>query len=544
MPNLHIDNHMVEAPQAPLNARTNHVFMQVHAIDDVISSDQTGRFPITSNQGNAYVVVFYVYDANYIRSIPIKSRSKEELLRAYTELYKWLTVRGFKPLLHKIDNETSHEVEKFIQGQQTRLQYTPPDMHRTNPAERAIRTWKNHFIAGIAGLPKSFPIANWCRLTKQSDVTLNMLRPCRQNPLLSAHEALEGSFSFDATPMAPLGMEVLVHMKPNQRSTWGYHTSKAWYLSHSPNHYRCIRVLMADTGGKRITDTFRYNHHAIPVPKITATDRILEATTRLTAAIEGVQESPLDELAAIQALRTLLLGEVPPLAPTPPPVQALRPIIDEEPVAIWRPDDVQQPIRATGTNSPASPPPSQRDLSAIIKDDSDDDIVPPILLRRSPRAHAAPSTTTAHTHLHARTAHMINCVIAEHVLTDVQLPPPITNAPAHRQGFALAAHLLHHNEQHSTETTSEHFIGAVLDDDTGAVLEYRHLIKSDKYKRISGNTVLRTNWEDCSRAYATYLAQTRVSSLKNHRSLNTSEPPTVASAATSACKKKRSIALD
>jgi hypothetical protein len=281
MPNLHIDDHMTEAPQAPLNARTNHVFMQVHAIDGVISSDQTGRFPITSNRGNAYVVVFYVYDANYIRSIPIKSRSKEELLRAYNEVYEWLTVRGFKLLLHKMDNETSHEVKKFIQGQQTRLQYTPPDMHRTNPAERAIRTWKNRFLAGIAGLPKSFPIANWCRLTKQCDTTLNMLRPCCQNPLLSAHEALEGSFSFDATPMAPLGTEVLVHMKPNRRSTWGYHASKAWYLSHSPNHYRCIRVLMADTGGERITDTFRYNHHAIPVPKITATNRILDATARL-----------------------------------------------------------------------------------------------------------------------------------------------------------------------------------------------------------------------------------------------------------------------
>jgi len=79
---------------------------------------------------------------------------------------------------------------------------------------------------------------------------------------------------------------------------------------------------------------------------------------------------------------------------------------------------------------------------------------------------------------------MINCVIAEHVLTNAQLPPPTMNAPARRQGYALAAHLLHHNEQHSAETTSEHFIGAVLDDDTGAVLEYRHLIKSDKYRRI------------------------------------------------------------
>jgi hypothetical protein len=132
--------------------------------------------------------------------------------------------------------------------------------------------------------------------TGRSPITSN-----HQNPLLSAHKALEGTFSFDATPMAPLGTEVLVHMKPNQRSTWGYHASKAWYLSHSPNRYRCIWVLMANTGGKPITDTFRFCHHAIPVPSIMATDRILDATARLTAAIEGVQEAPPDELAAIQA---------------------------------------------------------------------------------------------------------------------------------------------------------------------------------------------------------------------------------------------------
>jgi hypothetical protein len=273
-------------------------------------------------------------------------------------------------------------------------------------------------------------------------------------------------------------------MKPNQRSTWGYHASKAWYLSHSPNHYRCIRVLMAETGGKRITDTFRYNHQAIPVPKITATDRILDATARLTAAIEGVQEAPPDELAAIQALRTLLLGEVPPSEPTPAPVTAPHPTVDEEPVEIWNPNEVQHPARDTGTNSPASTTLSQRNLPAIIKDESDEDIVPPTLLRRSPQAHTAPPTTNAHIRLHAHTPHMINCVITEHVLTDAQLPPPITNTPARRQGYALAAHLLHHNKQHSAETTSEHFIGAVLDNDTGAVLEYRHFIKLENYKRI------------------------------------------------------------
>jgi len=309
-----------------------------------------------------------------------------------------------------------------------------------------------------------------------------MLRPCHQNPLLSAHEALEGTFSFDATPMAPLGTEVLVHIKPNQRSTWGYHTSKAWYLSHSPNHYRCIRILMADTGGERITDTFCFCHHTIPVPvpSITATDRILDATARLTAAIEGVPEAPPNELTAIQALQTLLLGEVPPTSPTPPQVNALCPIIDEEPVVIWSPDEVQQPAHNCGVNSQSAL--ARVHTPTIIDDDSDDESLPPTPLRRSPRSHATPSTTTTRTRLHVRTAHMINCVIANHVLTNAQLPPPTTNTPTRWQGYAFAAHLLQHNELHSAVNASEHFIGAVIDDDMGDVLEYLHLIKSDKYK--------------------------------------------------------------
>ena len=126
-----------------------------------------------------------------------------------------VALQGFKPLLHKMNNETSHTVENFIQSQQNCLQYTLLDMHCTNPTECTIRTWKNHFLAGIAGLPKSFPITNWCCLTKQCYATLNILSPFCQNPLLSAHEALAGSFSFNATPLAPLGTEVLVCMKPN-----------------------------------------------------------------------------------------------------------------------------------------------------------------------------------------------------------------------------------------------------------------------------------------------------------------------------------------
>jgi hypothetical protein len=55
--------------------------MTVHFVTGCISSDNTGCFPVMSNRGKAYVALFYIYNANAIWSVPIKNRSKEELLR-------------------------------------------------------------------------------------------------------------------------------------------------------------------------------------------------------------------------------------------------------------------------------------------------------------------------------------------------------------------------------------------------------------------------------------------------------------------------------
>jgi hypothetical protein len=68
-----------------------------------------------------------------------------------------------------MDNKASHDVKTFIYNENSRLQYTPPDIHRTNPAEWEICTGKNHFLSGIAGISKPFPITNWCYLANQTD---------------------------------------------------------------------------------------------------------------------------------------------------------------------------------------------------------------------------------------------------------------------------------------------------------------------------------------------------------------------------------------
>jgi hypothetical protein len=116
-------------PQEPFNACTHFVFMTIIKISSMLFSNQPGRFPITSDRGNKYVIVFYIHDANFVESVPIKSRSKEELLQAYRLVYAYLTAWGFKPQLYKIDNKTSHDIKTFIHKENTCLQYTPPDIH-------------------------------------------------------------------------------------------------------------------------------------------------------------------------------------------------------------------------------------------------------------------------------------------------------------------------------------------------------------------------------------------------------------------------------
>ena len=112
------DQEMVDTiefpPQSPNNDRCHQVFMNAAAVDDKLYSNQTGRFPITSNRGNILVDIFYAVDGNYIKSYPLKSRDRSQLLKAYEGVYAYLCMRGYIPKLHKIDNETSRDVKEFI----------------------------------------------------------------------------------------------------------------------------------------------------------------------------------------------------------------------------------------------------------------------------------------------------------------------------------------------------------------------------------------------------------------------------------------------
>ena len=55
---------MEKVPQTPNNYKCHHVYMTITELDGKLYSDQTGRFPVTSNPGNAYVALFFTVDGN------------------------------------------------------------------------------------------------------------------------------------------------------------------------------------------------------------------------------------------------------------------------------------------------------------------------------------------------------------------------------------------------------------------------------------------------------------------------------------------------
>ena len=77
------------------------------------------------------------------------------------------------------------------------FELVPPHQHRRNAAERAIRTYKNHVLAGLATCDLAFLISKWDRILPQATLTLNLLRSSRVNPELSAHTYIFGNFDFN-----------------------------------------------------------------------------------------------------------------------------------------------------------------------------------------------------------------------------------------------------------------------------------------------------------------------------------------------------------
>ena len=268
-------------------------------------SDLTGRFPIQSNRGANYIFVLYDYDSNAIIVRPICTRSAQEIQRVFTSVHAYLVAHGLRPHLHTLNNEAYTSFKDFLTAEKVEYQIVPPHIHRCNSAERAIQTFKNHFIAGLASTDPNFPLSNWCRLLPRAELTLNLLRPSQLNPKLSAYTQLEGAFDFNRTPLAPPGSCVIVHEKPTQCRTWAPYGVDGWYIGPAMDHYQCYRVWIPSTHAERIADTIQFFPTILGTLTLSHCDATLQAARELTHALQNLNNAnPLSQLSDDQ-LRAL-----------------------------------------------------------------------------------------------------------------------------------------------------------------------------------------------------------------------------------------------
>ena len=203
------------------------------------------------------------------------------------KIHTYLTERGFKPLTQVLDNECPEKLKTYFRSRGMHFQLVPPHLHRNNRAERAIATFKDHLISGIATTDPSFPIHLWDRLIPQAVLTLNLLRPSRYNPRLSAWAALNGAFDFNATPLAPPGTRVFLYDPPANRRTWDPHATEGWYLGPALDHYRCYRCYVPKTRAERVVRTVKFMPTTFNMPQLSSKDAAIDAALQLTKALEN-----------------------------------------------------------------------------------------------------------------------------------------------------------------------------------------------------------------------------------------------------------------
>ena len=129
---------------------------------------------------------------------------------------------------------------------------------------------------------------------------------------MSAFNHLEGIFDYNATPMAPPGIKVLVYETPTQRRTWAQYGVEAWYICHASLHYRYFKCYVPATRGEHTATSIYFFPHDFAVPANNQHDDAARSICDLTAALKHIYTySPVqsigdEQLLAIQKLEHLL----------------------------------------------------------------------------------------------------------------------------------------------------------------------------------------------------------------------------------------------
>ena len=160
---------------------------------------------------------------------------------------------------------------------------TPYD-HRVNASERAIQTFKNHTISGLCICDEEFPSILWCKLIKQFQDTLNMLRTLRVHPKLSEFHVLKIQHDFNIVPFGPPGTRGTIFNPPETRGSYGPRALDCWYVG--------MHFQIPSDGGYQTSPQYKLYPTHVKIMTETPMDRAVKIAGSLTTAIQNILKEP------------------------------------------------------------------------------------------------------------------------------------------------------------------------------------------------------------------------------------------------------------
>ena len=170
-------------------------------------------------------------------------------------------------------------------------QLVPPNVHRRNVAERAIRTFKAHFLAILAGVDPNLPKYMWENLLVQTELTIKLLQKATLKPSMPAWEYFNGAFDYTATPLGPIGCNIIIHATSNKRKSWDQRGREGFSVGPALQHYHCIQEIDSKTKALIVTDIVEYLHEYLTQPHVTAEDRMTHTKHVWSSALKNVPTS-------------------------------------------------------------------------------------------------------------------------------------------------------------------------------------------------------------------------------------------------------------